>query len=110
MSKKGKGFYEMDELEFHREWDASTKELHQSVLSDAGRENVVQVTCSILTDVDGTKKLVTYQPEYGDNEGTSYMRDFVRSCRRQKLLKEGQHLDVIVRTLPAHIFVHGIPD
>lgn len=76
-------------------------EAEQELLQDARSEKDQLITAAILVlkAPNKTTRIVTYDVEYGDDQGTKFIRETKKSMEDHCLLKENEFLDIIVGSI-----------
>lgn len=98
--KKSKGYDEnkpllqMSELERERAWEDLGADTHRAIMAEARAESTMQVTVAalVLVRADGSEIVISWNTEYGDDEGTRSLYELQRSLRRQKCLQPGESM------------------
>jgi len=69
------------------------------MIADARRESQgvpkMTLALAVLITPDGKYGVAHYVPEYGDNDGTSHMKEFISSIKRRKILRKGERLQLM---------------
>lgn len=87
----GKPLMEMEPQEFEDTMDKIGLSLNRSIIEDARKEiQEIVLAVAILESPGLGSRVVTYDCEYGDNEGNKHIDDFIRVSTKYKLLKPGE--------------------
>jgi hypothetical protein len=90
---KNKPLVKMTGPEFTQTFDDLGESLTRAILADARKADSDVVLALAVLDIPGVgSRIATFDPEYGDGEGTAHIDDFVRVCHQRNLLEPGETL------------------
>ena len=88
-----KPLIDMEPEEFQDTMDQIGINLNRKILEDARKEDSDIVLALAILDIPGVgSRVVTYDAEYGDNCGNQHIDDFIRACKKYKMLNPGEIL------------------
>jgi len=103
---KEKPILQMGDIERERAFDGIAESINADLLSEArsGGHDPIVLAAVVLISGDGSRRIVTYNGEYGDGDGIAQMKDLVRQLRRSNKLLAGESVEAIVLEKPTDQF------
>lgn len=101
---RNKPLLAMADLERERAFDEISSSCDRGLLADArGDAGLAPMHLVLILLVrDGVERVITYNAEYGDDDGWDNAGSFIRRLRRVKLLKKGESLSRVLVRLSMH--------
>lgn len=99
----GKPVIAMGEVELMQTFDQIGDDLNDQMMTEARLLSVsepVVFAAVVLVSSDGSRRFVTYVPEYGDSEGIEQMLDFARQLRRTGKVGDGESVEAVIMEKP----------
>ena len=86
----------MGEEQMEHALDSLTVGIIGDMLKDArrGKDQDLVAAVAVLTMANGEERIVGWNSEYGDGEGSRCVEDTVRTCQKYGLLREGETIKV----------------
>lgn len=86
----------MNELELQRTFDEIGSDIVTRMLNDARTKAPEVALAAVLLVTDEKRMLVSFVPEYGDDEGIAQMKDLLLEIRRCHKLQDGERVELVI--------------
>jgi hypothetical protein len=81
--------------------DKEMTKLHREMLENTrgGERDEQKLAIAVLVTKSGDRRMAYHTCEYGDGEGERSTKEFIDDCVDNRLLQEGESLEMVVPTL-----------